>query len=44
MNPEEETTKSYHYDLTLLHALCREGDVIGRYAANMSSALRCEVP
>jgi hypothetical protein len=44
INPEEETTTSYNYDLILLHALCREGSVIGRYAAKMSSALRCEVP
>lgn len=44
MNPEEETTKSYHNDLTLLHALCREDGVIGRYAAKMSSALWCELP
>jgi hypothetical protein len=43
MNPKEETTKSCHYDLTLLHALCREGGVSGRYAAKMS-ALRCEMP
>ena len=43
MNPEEKTTKSYHYDLTLLNALCREGGFIGRFAAKMLSPLWYEV-
>lgn len=39
MNPEEETTKSYHYDLKLLKCA-----LLGSYVVNISTALRIEVP